>query len=178
MTDETPTADAQSFEPANSADEAAIAEQLGRPPRGVAGIAWRCPCGQPGVVATEPRLPNGTPFPTIYYLTCPRATAACSALEASGVMAWMTERLQADPDLAGRYRRAHQSYLVDREQLGHVAEIAGVSAGGMPDRVKCLHALLAHALAAGWGVNPFGDETRTAVGDFWQRPCLAGVEPR
>jgi hypothetical protein len=154
------------------ADEAAIAQQIGRRPRGVVGVAWRCPCGKPGVVATAPRLPDGTPFPTTYYLTCPRATAACSTLEASGVMAAMAERLGADPELAARYRRAHETYLADRARLGDVPEIAGISSGGMPGRVKCLHALLGHALAAGRGVNPLGDETRDAVGDFWARRCL------
>ena len=160
------------LEPMTVTDEAAVAAQLERTPRGVAGIAARCPCGQPAVVATRPRLPDGTPFPTTYYLTCPRATAACSTLEASGLMAEMTARLQHDGPLADRYRGAHQHYLHDREQLGWVPEIAGVSAGGMPDRVKCLHALAAHALAAGPGINPLGDETVDALGEFWARPCL------
>ena len=124
------------------------------------------------MVATRPRLPDGTPFPTTYYLTCPRAAAACSTLEASGLMAEMTARLHYDDQLADRYRRAHQHYLHDREQLGWVPEIAEVSAGGMPDRVKCLHALAAHALAAGPEVNPLGDETVAALGEFWTRPCL------
>ncbi|HLT62099.1 MAG TPA: DUF501 domain-containing protein, partial [Microlunatus sp.] len=126
------------------ADEAAIAEQLGRPPRAVAGVAYRCPCGKPAVIATEPRLPDGTPFPTTYYLTCPRAVAACSRLESTGAMVEMNRRLGEDPELAAAYREAHQAYLADRERLGHVPEIAGVSAGGMPDRVKCLHALVGH----------------------------------
>lgn len=155
-----------------SADAAAVEAQLGRPPRGVAGVAWRCPCGRPGVVATEPRLPDGTPFPTTYYLTCPRATSACSTLEASGMMADMTERLASDEALAGSYRAAHEAYLVDRAALGDVPEIAGVSAGGMPTRVKCLHVLVGHALAAGPGVNPLGDEALAALGEFWSRPCL------
>jgi hypothetical protein len=159
-------------EPVTAADEVLIAEQLGRSPRGVVGIAWRCPCGKPGVVVTAPRLPDGTPFPTTFYLTCPRAIGACSTLEAGGVMAEMTRRLDSDDDLRDRYRRAHNRYLADRARLGEVPEIAGVSAGGMPDRVKCLHALLGHALAAGRGVNPLGDETRDSVGEFWRRPCL------
>jgi hypothetical protein len=160
------------IEPMSEADEAAVTAQLGRPPRGVVGVAWRCPCGRPGVVATAPRLPNGTPFPTTYYLTCPRATSACSTLEASGLMAQMTERLSTVPELADSYRCAHRAYLADRAALGDVPEIEGVSAGGMPDRVKCLHALLGHALATGPQVNPFGDETRDAIGEFWRRPCL------
>lgn len=153
-------------------DEAVIAQQLGRPPRGVAGIAHRCPCQNPDVVATVPRLPNGTPFPTAYYLTCPRATAAASRLESAGVMAEMTERLGTDAELAENYRDAHASYLADRAALGQVPEIAGISAGGMPTRVKCLHVLAAHALAKGPGVNRLGDETVAAMGSYWERPCV------
>jgi hypothetical protein len=158
----------------SDADEATITAQLGRPPRGVVSVAWRCSCGRPAVVTTEPRLPNGTPFPTTYYLTCPRATAGCSTLEAGGTMAAMSARLADDSELAARYRAAHEAYLADRARLGdEVPEIAGISAGGMPDRVKCLHALLAHALAAGPGVNPLGDEVRKTLGEWWRRPCLA-----
>jgi hypothetical protein len=156
-------------------DEATIAAQLGRTPRGLAGIAWRCPCGKPGVVATLPALPDGTPFPTTYYLTCPRAAAACSTLEAEGVMRDMSERLAIDEELAAAYRAAHDAYLADRLALSGelvVPQIEGVSAGGMPDRVKCLHALAAHALSAGPGVNPLGDETVALLGEFWTRPCL------
>ncbi|WP_203568582.1 DUF501 domain-containing protein [Aestuariimicrobium ganziense] len=153
-------------------DEAVIARQLGREPRGVAGIAWRCPCGKPGVVATEPRLPNGTPFPTTYYLTCPRATSATSTLEASGLMAEMSQRLTEDEALAASYAAAHESYLADRAALGEVPEIDGISAGGMPTRVKCLHVLVGHALAKGRGVNPLGDEAVDLLGEFWSRPCL------
>jgi hypothetical protein len=153
------------------ADEQVIETQLGRPPRAIAGVAWRCPCGKPGVIATEPRLPDGSPFPTTYYLTCPRAVTACSRLESSGLMAELTQRLTEDSELAAAYCDAHQAYLHDRAQLGEVPEIADFSAGGMPDRVKCLHALLAHALAAGPGVNPIGDEVADLVGDFWREPC-------
>jgi hypothetical protein len=110
------------------------------------------------VLQTEPVLPDGTPFPTLYYLTCPRATGAVSTLESDGLMRDMAGRLADDPDLAARYRAAHEAYLAEREALGHVPHIAGTSAGGMPDRVKCLHVLVAHALAAGPGVNPLGDE--------------------
>lgn len=159
-------------EPLTPSDVAAVTAQLGREPRGVAGVAWRCPCGKPGVIATNPRLEDGTPFPTTYYLTCPRAASGCSTLEAQGLMADMTGRLAADPELAAAYASAHEAYLRDREALGSVPEVAGISAGGMPDRVKCLHALAAHALAAGPGVNPLGDETVAALGEFWTRPCL------
>ena len=129
--------------PADENDLRVIAAQLGREPRGVVGVAWRCPCGRPGVVATEPRLPDGSPFPTTFYLSCQRAVTEVSRLEASGLMTQLTQRL------------------------------ADVSAGGMPDRVKCLHALVGHALAAGRGVNPVGDEALDLIGDFWTRPCGA-----
>jgi len=145
------------YAPATEADLAVLRAQLGRPARGVVGIAARCACGNPTVVATAPRLPDGTPFPTFYYLTHPAATAAMSALEADHVMRELTGLLEEDPDVADAYRRAHEAYLLDRAGYGEVPEIDGISAGGMPGRVKCLHALAAHALAAGPGVNPIGD---------------------
>jgi hypothetical protein len=148
-------------------DRAAVTAQLGRPPRAVRAVAHRCPCGAPDVVETAPRLPDGTPFPTLYYLTCPRAAAAVGTLEASGLMREMTERLAGDPDLAAAYCAAHQAYLARREELGAVPEIAGISAGGMPDRVKCLHVLVAHALAAGPGANPLGDQALARLPRWW-----------
>ena len=152
-----------------------IESQLGRTPRGVAEIAHRCACGAPDVVRTEPRLPDGTPFPTSYYLTCPRLASAIGTLESQGVMREMEARLQTDADLADSYRKAHEHYLTKREELGHVDEIAGISAGGMPDRVKCLHVLAGHALAAGPGVNPFGDEVLELVGQYWKgNSCARG----
>ena len=151
-----------------------IREQLGRVPRGVVEIAHRCACGAPDVVRTEPRLPDGTPFPTSYYLTCPRLASAIGTLESEGVMREMEARLQTDPALALQYQQAHEHYLARREELGHVDEIAGISAGGMPDRVKCLHVLAGHSLAAGPGVNPFGDEVLVLVGQYWQRNSCAG----
>ncbi len=157
-------------------DAAAIADQLGREPRGLRAVAHRCPCGLPDVVETAPRLPDGTPFPTLYYLTCPRATAAVSGLEASGLMREMTGRL-ADDATSAAYERAHQDYLSRRDAAADEAGLerlpAGTqSAGGMPERVKCLHALVAHELAVP-GANPFGREAVEAVGQWWSRgPCV------
>ncbi|HJR40305.1 MAG TPA: DUF501 domain-containing protein [Nocardioidaceae bacterium] len=156
------------------ADEAVIEAQLGRPPRAIHDIGHRCPCGNPDVVATEPRLDDGTPFPTTFYLTCPRAASLIGTLEASGLMKEMSDRLESDPELAAGYRRAHESYLAFRESIGEVPEIAGVSAGGMPHRVKCLHVLAGQALAQGRGVNPLGDEVLDLLGEFWARgPCVS-----
>ena len=161
-----------------SADEAAIAAQLGREPRAIHEVGHRCPCGNPDVVTTEPRLPNGTPFPTTYYLTCPRAASRIGTLEGSGLMKEMQDRLGADPELAAAYRAAHERYLAARGEIAReagldVPEIDGISAGGMPDRVKCLHVLAGQALAQGRGVNPLGDEVLAALGDWWAPgPCV------
>jgi hypothetical protein len=159
--------------PLAEADQRAVEAQLGRPPRDVLAVAHRCPCGHPDVVATAPRLSDGTPFPTYYYLTCPRAASEIGTLEASGLMREMTDRLAADPELAASYRAAHDAYLAARRGHGAVPEIDGVSAGGMPDRVKCLHVLAAHSLAEGRGVNPLGDETLGRLPDWWRAgPCV------
>ncbi len=144
------------FDTPTHAEIAVVSQQLGRPARGVIGIAARCVCGNPTVVATSPRLPDGTPFPTLYYLSHPGATAAMSTLEATGVMPELAAMLE-EPEVAAAYRAAHESYLADRDSVEVVEEIAGFSAGGMPERVKCLHALAGHALAAGPGLNPIGD---------------------
>jgi hypothetical protein len=127
------------------------------------------------VLRTKPRLPDGTPFPTTYYATCPRLTGAISTLETEGVMKQMTARLAEDRTLAAAYERAHEHYLARRAELGEVPEIAGVSAGGMPSRVKCLHVLVAHALAAGPGVNPLGDEALAMLDDWWEPTSCAAI---
>ena len=159
--------------PLHHRDVVTVEAMLGRPARGVRGVAHRCPCGNPDVVETSPRLEDGTPFPTLYYVTCPRLAAAIGTLEAGGLMRTMAQRLREDLGLAAAYRRAHEAYLERRGALGVVPEIAGVSAGGMPARVKCLHALAAHALAEGPGVNPFGDEVLAALDPWWERgPCV------
>ncbi|MDQ1598179.1 MAG: uncharacterized protein QOI70_1603 [Microbacteriaceae bacterium] len=144
------------FVPPTEADIRVVSRQLGRPARNVIGIAARCVCGAPTVVATSPRLDDGTPFPTLYYLSHPAATAAISTLEANGVMTELQDLLN-DEGIAARYHAAHAAYLADREGIEVVPELDGISAGGMPVRVKCLHALAGHSLAAGPGVNPIGD---------------------
>jgi hypothetical protein len=142
-------------------------------------VVHRCPCGSPDVVETAPRLPEGEPFPTLYYLTCPRAAGAIGTLEASGVMREMTGRLASDDALRARFAAAHVAYVRARDAIEQVPEIDGVSAGGMPDRVKCLHVLVAHSLAAGPGVNPLGDEAIDLLAEWWANgPCTASAETR
>jgi uncharacterized protein len=154
------------------ADRAAVAQQLGRPPRAIRAVAHRCPSGHPSVIQTSPRLDDGTPFPTLYYLTCPRLTSLTSRLEASGLMKEMTARLEEDEELAAAYLAAHRSYLAQRDAIESLG--TDVSAGGMPGRVKCLHVHVAHALAVGPGVNPFGDETVELLKADWPAgDCVA-----
>lgn len=141
----------------------AVTRQLGREPRGVLEVVYRCPNGEPGVVKTSPRLPDGTPFPTLYYLTHPALTAAASRLESDGLMRRMADRLRDDPDVAASYQRAHESYLAERDAIESLGTT--FSGGGMPNRVKCLHVLIAHSLAKGPGVNPFGDEALAVLAD-------------
>jgi uncharacterized protein len=156
-------------------DIAAVSSQLGRPARGIRSIAHRCSCGLPDVVETEPRLPDGTPFPTTFYVTCPRLASAIGRLEAEGMMKEMTDRLATDNELATRYHAAHESYLARREAIEHVEEIDGITAGGMPTRVKCLHVLVGHSLAEGPGLNPLGDEALAALPDWGRRgSCVDG----
>jgi len=158
-----------------------VARQLGRAPRGLLAVAHRCPCGLPDVVETAPRLPDGTPFPTLYYLTCPRAVAAVSRLEAGGLMREMTRRLAADPELRQDQWVAHRDYLARRDAAARAFGVEPLppgspSAGGLPDRVKCLHALVAYELAAP-GAGPLAREALRAAGEWWRGgPCVAPRE--
>ncbi|MEO3812125.1 DUF501 domain-containing protein [Sphaerisporangium sp. B11E5] len=162
------------------ADAAAVERQLGRPPRGLRAVAHRCPCGLPDVVETAPRLPDGSPFPTLYYLTCPRAASAIGTLESTGMMADMRDRLAGDPALAEAYAAAHADYIARRDRAAAEQGVEPLprgtqSAGGMPDRVKCLHALVGHELAVP-GSNPLGREALDALPDWWKDgPCVQGV---
>ena len=156
----------------------AVGEQLGRPPRGILEVMSRCPSGHPHVVKTEPRLDDGTPFPTMFYLTCDRLAGEIGTLEASGLMKEMSSRLASDPALSKAYKEAHFAYLAEREAIAHVLEIDGITAGGMPNRVKCLHVLVGHSLAKGPGVNPLGDEALELLGEWWVgNSCGPATEP-
>jgi uncharacterized protein len=163
-------------------DEAAVAAQLGRPPRGVRQVAHRCPCGAPAVIETAPRLPDGTPFPTLFYLTCPKAASAIGTLEGGGMMREMQERLAGDPGLRAAYTAAHEDYLRRRDEAAKDEGVEPLppgtqSAGGMPERVKCLHALIAHELAVP-GANPFGREALDALPEWWRSgSCVPASAP-
>ena len=160
---------------ADRADRRAVALQLRRAPRAMTGVASRCTCGLPQVVVTRPRLADGSPFPTLFYLTCPRLASAIGTLESSGLMREMTARLATDDALRARYEAAADDY-VDRRNAYEV--LTGVPVqGGMPTRVKCLHVMVAHSLAVGPGVNPFGDEALALLPDWAGRGACVEPDP-
>ncbi|NEG96111.1 DUF501 domain-containing protein [Bifidobacterium sp. SMB2] len=162
-------------------DIAVVQSQLGRFPRGMVAVGARCVCGNPLAVITRPLVDGRIPFPTTCYLTSPEAVKAVSKIEAAGGMAEYTRQVQEDGDVRLAYERAHRLYLAFRhelaERLGDSEEhIEGISAGGMPVRVKCLHALLGHALVMGRGVNPIGDAVRDRIfGEFDTGVCRCSV---
>jgi uncharacterized protein len=134
-----------------------VAAQIGREPRGEVALAAPCEHGLPMAIRTSPQLETGEPFPTLYWLTCPLAVRAAGRLEATGRMRELNEQLTSDAELASAYRAAHDRYRADRDGgTGGPAE----SAGGMPGRVKCLHALYAHEVA---DENPIGAIVRSEI---------------
>jgi uncharacterized protein len=153
-------------------DKQIIQLQLGRPPRDSLSVAYRGKCSNPAVVKTKPRLADNTPFPTLYYLTCPKLNSELGTLESIGLMKELEDLLHQDEALKENYQQAHLSYLKERDDIEEVFEIKSISAGGMPDRVKCLHALAAHALAKGPGVNLIGDMVLKKIGDWCETGCV------
>jgi hypothetical protein len=137
---------------------ATVAVQIGRDPRGSVEVVARCMYGLPSVIKTQPHLEDGTPFPTLYYLVCPVAVRAIGRLEATGTMRGYEERLKGDAELRARYARAHERYRAQRDAIEVLDDAS--SAGGMPERVKCLHALYAHELA---DENPIGALVREQI---------------
>ncbi len=150
---------AASLPEASPAERRLVEGQIGRAVRGSVAVAARCRYGLPAVVRTAPRLCDGTPFPTLYWLSCPAAAVAVGRLEAAGWNARLSERVAAEPDLAAAHRRAHEQYLAQRDPLGRLPDDPGV--GGLPGRVKCLHALYAHEVAT--GADPVGRVVRRVV---------------
>lgn len=153
-----PAADAsyaaqRSRPPMDAHDRVVATEMIGRPLRGESAAAVRCGWGLPAVLRVRPRLDDGTPFPTTFWLACPLARRHVGRLEAEGAMVGYNELLGADPDTATAYEAAHERYVTFRDTLGPPVP-RSPSAGGMPHRVKCLHSLYAHHLAT--RDNPIG----------------------
>ena len=132
-------------------------------------MAVRCGCGLPAVIETHP-LVDGEPFPTLYWLTCRRAIAAAGRLEAEGRMREVNDRLHGDEEFRAAFDVANTDYVERRDAL-HRLEGAGAVGGGPSDRVKCLHAHLAHELACGG--NPVGAWVLEQIGDVLVSPPCA-----
>ena len=168
--------------PATDQDIDTVNKQLGRYPRGMIAVGARCACGRPLAVVTRPLLPGGVPFPTTCYLTGPEAVKAISHIEAEGRMKEYNDLLAEDAEVKAQYERSHELYLAFRHEIAKAVgdseeHIEGTSAGGMPVRVKCLHALLAQTLVMGPGANPIGDLALQAIRDeFDPNVCRCAVD--
>jgi uncharacterized protein len=146
--------------PAGDHDRAVVTAQLGRPARGGPAVVHRCRWGLPTVVRVDPRLEDGTPFPTTFWLSCPALRSRVGTLEAERSMVGLNDRLQDDGAFAAEYAAAHERYVAFRDDLGGRLE-GDPGAGGMPGYVKCLHVHAAHHLAT--GDNPVGAWTIDAA---------------
>lgn len=146
---------------------ALISEQLGRPARGSPAVVHTCGFGLPTVVRVDPRLEDGTPFPTTFWLSCPVLRSRVGTLEADRAMVGLNQRLEEEPELRAAYAASHQRYLDFRERLGPPLP-GDPGVGGMPDHIKCLHVHAAHHLAT--GDNPIGAWT---VEHATPAPCPA-----
>ncbi|MFP5308741.1 MAG: DUF501 domain-containing protein [Actinomycetes bacterium] len=137
-------------------ERAVVSAQLGRPARGRTAVVDRCAFGLPTTVRVHPRLDDGTPFPTVFWSTCPLLNRTIGTLEGEHVMVEVNDALASDPDLAAGYAAASERYVAFRDELGGPLP-GNPSAGGMPGHVKCLHVAAGHTLAT--GDNPVGHDT-------------------
>lgn len=142
--------------PADPHEQAVISAQLGRPARGEPAVVHRCRFGLPTVVRVAPRLEDGTPFPTTFWLSCPAMRSRVGTLEADHAMVGLNDRLGDEPEFAAAYAAAHERYVGFRDTLPDPATEGGPQplpgapgAGGMPGHIKCLHVHAGHHLATG-----------------------------
>jgi hypothetical protein len=122
------------------------------------------------VIENHPRLEDGSPFPTLFWLTCPILLKRVSRLEGAGWMTELGEDIARDPTLRERFERTLHAYRARRDEHEPI-EDSGAPPGGGPDRVKCLHAHVAHELAA--PPNPIGARALARAG--WPdcvAPCV------
>jgi exopolyphosphatase/guanosine-5'-triphosphate,3'-diphosphate pyrophosphatase len=143
-----------------TSDLIAVREQLGREPTVPFSVVARCTGGHPLVIRNAPTSPDGTPFPTTYWLTCPAAVKAVSRIESSGAIARLNARVEGDPGYAEAVGRAHREYAADRDGDRSAARHRG-GVGGTRRGVKCLHAHYAYHLAG--GRDPVGAEVARDV---------------
>jgi hypothetical protein len=158
-------------------DRAVVEQQLGRPPRAFLRVVARCPYGAPAVTEQAPYDGSGEPFPTTYYLTCRHLVAAVSRLEAAGGIERWSERVAVDDALAESLRRATDEQRAVRRQLaggrvgreGGASLDLGIGGSSRPERLKCLHAHVAFALARpGYEL---GERILAEIGPRWPNEC-------
>jgi hypothetical protein len=136
-------------------DRSALARQLGREPRALRRVVARCPFGLPAVTEQEPYDAEGRPFPTTYYLTCRHLVASVARLEAAGGVERWSEEVQVDEELRTSLKRATAEQQSIRRELaagrtgrdGGASLELGIGGSHSPERLKCLHAHAAFALA-------------------------------
>jgi hypothetical protein len=163
--------------PTTQADRELVARQLGREPRAFHRVAVRCPFGAPAVTEQQPYTVDGDPFPTTYYLTCPRLVAAVSRLEAAGGVERWSAAVRDEPDLAAsldaadaeqRRIRRELAGLSDRSDGGASLEF-GVGGSRRGGSLKCLHAHVAFALARpGYEL---GERVAAELEPLWPDQC-------
>jgi hypothetical protein len=154
-------------------DREIVARQIGREPRAFRRVAVRCPFGKPAVTEQSPYAPDGEPFPTTYYVTCPQLVAAISRLEAGGGVERWTLAVARDESLrASRAWADAESARIRRELAGTAEGPAldtGVGGAGRTGSLKCLHAHAGFALA-----NPgyeLGERILAELPQRWPHAC-------
>ena len=121
------------------------------------------------VIENHPRLEDGSPFPTLYWLTCPLLIKRVSKLEGEGGMETFNSQLSQDPSLRARLSDAIGA-LRERRDSHEVIQDSGAPPGGGPERVKCLHAHTAQELVD--GSNPIGARAIAEAGfPDCREPC-------
>lgn len=158
-------------------DRTVIEVQIGRPLRAESEVVARCHLGMPVVVRVPPHLDDGTPFPTLYWVTCPLAVTRIARLEGAGGVKRMESKAAADAEFRARLDAAHASYASERDGLiqDRDAPRPGGGVGGAGTGVKCLHAHYAHTAAG--GENPIGEVIADWIGPLdCDVPCVVGAD--
>jgi hypothetical protein len=113
------------------------------------------------VIENHPRLDDGSPFPTLFWLTCPILIKRVSKLEGEGGMEALNVTLSQDASMRARLSDAIAALRMRRD-AHEVIQDAGAPPGGGPERVKCLHAHTAQELVE--HNNPMGARALAAAG--------------
>jgi hypothetical protein len=159
-------------------DRAVVEVQVGRALRSEADVAQRCHLGLPVVINVPPLLDDGTPFPTLYWLTCPLAVKRIGRIEAAGGVRAAEQRIADDPNVCAAHDQAMARYRAERDALipdGYQGHRPTGGVGGTRAGVKCLHAHYADTAAA--NRNPIGAWTAEQIEPLdCSTPCVATVD--